>query len=163
MRLASISSVVWVLALAAAAPSPAQAEEPVNAMCEKVLPLALVRKVTGEKDAKLLPRNPRKGAGGDCVYGKDYDHLLFMVGLHLSGGDFAWRNYEGVVKGRERLKLAGVGDVAYASRGTIVVARKGEAVVAFSSFNGPKGVPTVSQMSELARDLLGAAEKMGMR
>jgi hypothetical protein len=151
------------VALAMAALPSVRADEPVNPMCEKVLPVALVQKVTGAKGVKLLPRNPRKGAGGDCAYGQDYDHLLFMVGLYLSGGDWAWKNYEGVVKGRDNVKLQGVGDVAYASGGTIVVARKGQNVVALSSFNGPKGIPTVVHMSTLIKNVFAEAEKMGMK
>ncbi len=88
---------------------------------------------------------------------------MFMVGLYLSGGDWAWKNYEGVVKGRDNVKLSGVGDVAYASGGTIVVARKGKNVVALSSFNGPKGIPSVAQMSELIRHAFAEAEKMGFK
>jgi len=67
MKAARASMVAAGIALAAFSPARVEAEEPLNPMCEKLLPVTLVEKVTGAKGVKNLPPNPRKAAGGDCT------------------------------------------------------------------------------------------------
>jgi len=145
----------WLLAgVVALAPCTAVAGEPIDPTCEKTLPASAVSKASGVS-VHLIGRDPHIGAGGDCNWAVSGNSMVLMLRL-MYGGAPDVQTYRGVLKAQHPVDVAGVGDEALSAGDSIVVARKGQTVIALSAFGKPAGGPylTIPQLEELARRAL---------
>ncbi|HXQ29644.1 MAG TPA: hypothetical protein VN848_10275 [Gemmatimonadales bacterium] len=134
---------------------------PLNPVCKRLLPAALVGRLAGEPKTALIPRQVAIGAGGDCNYVADPSaakpQLILMADINQVAGHRDFVRYVGPIPNRP---VPGLGDEANAVK-TIVAARKGALLVVVSSFQKvdlktQQAVPyfTRDQLIELVRQAL---------
>jgi hypothetical protein len=140
-------SLVGLIALVSSVAAPAVAQ--IDPMCEKRLPVAVVGKAA-KLSIHLIPPDPHKGAGGDCNYAEG-DKMVLMLRL-TEGGARDVKSYRGVTGEKNAKDISGLGDEAFSSGDSIVVARKGKVVIALSSF----GPLSIAQLIPLAKQALAA-------
>ena len=141
--------------------SAAQAPPQIPAVCERLLPAALVGQTAGQPKAALIPRQPKIAAGGDCNYVVDPSAARPRMMLLADINTAASHQDVAMYAGQTAMKpIAGLGDEAFGNA-TIVVARRGKLVVVVSAFSAIdmhtlKGTPyfTQAQLIELVRQAL---------
>jgi hypothetical protein len=119
-----------------------------------LLTIADIEKVTGLPGVKLVPRNPKIGAGGDLNFATADDNLLVMLVVADMDIFNQWKTGKNYVY----KQLTNIGDEAYSAPGGgvqyIVFFKSGNEVASISSFlNLQTGDPllTINQLSELAK------------
>lgn len=137
----------------------------INPSCEKFLPVALVEKISGRQNVKLVPYNPSIGAGGTCNYAIDGKTMILLVNLELSARpqDFQRYKTDRMYQDNQQ-EIQGLGDMAFScgKDGNIVVSLKGKMLVVLSAFRelGLKTAKfmnyyfTREQLIELAKQIL---------
>ncbi len=148
-RLWALASVLLVAGLAVA-----QSSTPPPA--EKLLTTADVEKVSGLKGIKVVPRNPRVGAGGDLNFARADGNLLVMAIIRPA--DPLWKQWQQALGFGE--KVGDLGDEAFEGRDApnVLFVRKGNRAISLSSFFDPelvaqgkmKPLLTQTQLRELA-------------
>jgi hypothetical protein len=126
---------------------------------EKLLSVAEVEQVTGFQGLKLIPRDPRKGAGGDLNFAKADGTVVLVVSV-LGLNDWRQSKEQGVFAD----PVSGLGDEAYdGPRGMdqqhrhALFVRKGNRAVGLGSFiDRTQFKPGLSQakLRELAKLIL---------
>lgn len=113
-----------------------------------------IEKVTSLPGVKLVPRNPKIGAGGDLNFATADNNLLVMLVVADMEIFNQWKDGKNYVA----KQLNNIGDEAYSAPGGgiqyIIFFRSGDNVASISSFqNLEKGeaLLTIEQLSELAR------------
>lgn len=155
-----------VLMLVPSGPAHGQGDAAIDPACEKLLPVAAVAKASGQSDLKLIAYNPAVGAGGTCNYASGGQTMILLVTLDRSARPERFERYKKDRMYRKDQKpISGLGDEAFSSGETIVVARRGKTFVALSAFKkiDPKtakiGKPylTREQLIDLARKMLSGS------
>ena len=119
-----------------------------------LLTIADIEKVTGLPGVKLVPRNPKIGAGGDLNFATADDNLLVMLVVADMDIFNQWKTGKNYVY----KQLTNIGDEAYSAPGGgvqyIVFFKSGNEVASISSFQNfetGEALLTIEQLSELAR------------
>jgi hypothetical protein len=124
----------YSVSLGARRPAAAQTPKPAPAAYEKLLTVADVESATGIKGLKLVPRDPRNGAGGNLNFAQADGSLLLMVTFGDAGLFNAWKAQEGIVNSA----VNGVGDEAFngpkVAAPYVLFFRKGNHAASLSSF-----------------------------
>ena len=85
------------------------APQAANPSAQKLLTIADVEAVTGVKGVKLVPKDPKKGAGGDVNFAKPDGSLLVML-IAAPGTMYdAWKSQSSLVNA----SVSGIGDEAF--------------------------------------------------
>jgi hypothetical protein len=111
----------------------------VEAVCAQVLPAVEVERITHREDVRLVPRMSIRGAGGTCNYATEEEGMLVLVTIGSPGRSqadpYAAYKRQPMYRRNQR-DIGGLGDAAFTSGdfSQIVVAKKGNRVIAVSSF-----------------------------
>lgn len=148
---------LWILASALLVAGLAGAQSSPPPPAEKLLTTADVEKVSGLKGVKLVPRDPRRGAGGDLNFARADGNLLVMAIIRPS--DPLWKQWQQALG--FGAKVSELGDEAYEGRDApnVLFVRKGNRALSLSSFFDPeliaqgkmKPLLTQTQLRELAK------------
>lgn len=166
---ASMLAVATTVCTVLGASAAAQTGAGIDPECEKLLPVGLVAQATGQKELALVPRDPTIGAGGTCNYARPGPGTKLMVVLvtvsrsAASSAQQEFARYKASEMYRtDQRSISGLGDEAFSTGETILVARRGGLVIALSAFQnidlttGDMKGPylTRAQLIELARRVL---------
>ena len=129
------------------------APQAANPSAQKLLTIADVEAVTGVKGVKLVPKDPKKGAGGDVNFAKPDGSLLVML-IAAPGTMYdAWKSQSGAFNA----SVSGVGDEAFIGPANVtpyvLFFRKGKNSASISSFlnSDMKPLLTQDQIKALAK------------
>jgi len=126
---------------------------------DKYLTAADIEKATGLTGVKLVPREPRKGAGGHLNFANAKGDLVLLASF-LSAADFnSYKNAPGMVKSQ----VQGLGDEAFIGPASdlpyMLVVRKGDKCLALSTFADSQKPGanrlTMDQLKAVAKVVIG--------
>jgi len=126
---------------------------------DKYLTTADIEKATGLTGVKLVPREPRKGAGGHLNFANAKGDLILLASF-LSAADFnSYKNAPGMVKSQ----VQGLGDEAFIGPASdlpyMLVVRKADKCLALSTFADPQQPSanrlTMDQLKAVAKVVIG--------
>jgi hypothetical protein len=156
------------LALTLAGPLSAQKPTTVDPLCDRVLPVATVERITGLTHLALIPRRSIPTAGGTCNYAGD-DHrmvLLLTVLDERDRAEQAYLRYKAQPPYKENQKeVRDLGDAAFTG-GTYeheVVARKGGKVIMLASMLHRDKATRQTRATVSREQLLGLAREVVAR
>jgi hypothetical protein len=122
-----------------AASAAAQAPEPLDPRCEKLLPAPVAAKIIGISPLTLVGRFQMEAAGGTCNYVTD-GKLVLLITIDTGGGaEAAWRRRysESAMYKAQKKPVSGLGSEAFVAFDALFV-RKGNDAISFGSFFNPK-------------------------
>ncbi len=124
-------------------------------MCEQMLPARAVSAAAGTR-VHQIARDPRHGASGECNWAVEGDAVALMLRI-MYGGPSDVENYRQVTRAKGQTDLPGLGDEAFSSGDSFVVARKGKQVIALTAFTKRSGGAyfDVPHLAKLAKRALG--------
>ena len=142
---AAAAALAAMFVLAGAVSAVPQTSNPATA---KLLTIADVESVTGVKGVKLVPKDIRRGAGGDLNFAKTDGSLLVML-IAMPGMYDMWKSQKVLYNAA----VSGVGDEAFnGPAGAIqyvIYFRKGKNSGSISSFVSPSDMKPVLSQDQL--------------
>ncbi len=155
------------IALALAGHAAAQAPRPLDPNCERLLPVAVVAKASGDASVTVLAPGTIPSAGSTCNYAVAGKTVILSIDLNTNATARTFQNYMRSYKEGQQA-LPGLGDealVASLSHQDVVVARKGTLLVTlFGALDLDEKSPrfgkphlTRQQLIELVRQMLTKA------
>ena len=164
---------LWLAALTGVPSSTPAAQgapaRPLDPNCERLLPAAVVAKLSGDADLKLIAPGAVPAAGGTCNYAVGGQTVILYVELNTTADARTFQRYKTSRSYQEGQQgITGLGDEAFSATPSdqpVVIARKGKTLVALlgmldldpKSPRFAKAHLTGEQLVELARQMLGSS------